>query len=275
MPQPLISIIIPTYNSSKTLKACLDSVFEQTAYFEVLVIDSLSTDGTLNLLEEYTSKHTNINVYSEKDKGIYDAMNKGMDLAKGEWLFFLGSDDVFYNKDVLTTISKKLTNTDREVVYGDVQIVGDTAWAKNGEIYAGKFSTEKLLNQNICHQAIFYKRDFMLKQVGYYNLDYVKSADWDLNLRFWSKTKFAYTKLTLVKYSVAGFSGNSGDANLSKDFVKNVMHYFNFSPFNHLINTSKFVYYKDVLQLQSEKHPLRYKLGSVKRGIRKVLKKFS
>lgn len=275
MPQPLISIIIPTYNSSKTLKACLDSVFEQNAYYEVVIIDSASTDGTLKLLEGYTAKHVNIKVYSEKDKGIYDAMNKGMDLAKGEWLFFLGSDDVFYNKDVLTTISKKLTNTDREVVYGNVEIVGDTAWAKNGEIYAGKFTTEKLLNQNICHQAIFYKRDFMLEHIGYYNLDYVKSADWDLNLRFWAKTKFAHAELTIVKYSVAGFSGNTGDANLSKDFVNNVMRYFNFSPFSHLINTSKFIYYGDVLRLQRENHPLRYKLGTVKRGIGKVLNKFS
>ncbi len=275
MSQPLISIIVPTFNSSKTLKACLDSVFEQNTSFEVLIIDSASTDGTLNLLEHYTSKYANIKVYSEKDKGIYDAMNKGMDLAKGEWLFFLGSDDVFYNKDVLQTISKKLTNTDREVVYGNVEIVGNTAWAKNGEIYAGKFSTEKLLNQNICHQAIFYKRDFKLKHVGYYNLDYVKSADWDLNLRFWSITKFAHTELTIAKYSVEGFSGNSGDAKLSNDFVNNIMRYFNFSPFNHLINTSKFVYYSDVLKLQQETSPLRYKLGSVKRGIRKILKKFS
>ncbi len=275
MSAPLISIIIPTFNSSKTLKVCMDSVFEQSASFEVLVIDSISTDSTLKILEEYTTKYANIKVYSEKDKGIYDAMNKGMDLAKGEWLFFLGSDDVFYNKDVLSTISKKLTNTDREVVYGNVVIVGDTAWAKDGEIYAGKFTTEKLLNQNICHQAIFYKKEYLLKHIGYYNLDYVKSADWDLNLRFWAKTKFAHTELTIVKYSVAGFSGNSGDSNLSKDFVNNVMRYFNFSPFNHHINTSKFVYYNDVLRLQRENHPFRYKLGSVKRGIRKVLNKFS
>lgn len=273
--RPLISIIIPTFNSSKTLKACLDSVFEQSASFEVLIMDAVSTDGTLKILDEYTLTYANIKVYSDKDKGIYDAMNKGMDLAKGEWLFFLGSDDVFYDKDVLSTISKKLTNTDREVVYGNVLIVGDTAWAKNGEIYAGKFTTEKLLNQNICHQAIFYKRDYMLEHVGYYNLDYVKSADWDLNLRFWAKTKFAHTELTITKYSVEGFSGNSGDANLSRDFVNNVMLYFNFSPFNHFINTSKFVYYKDVLRLQQENHPLRYKLGSVKRSIRRVLNKFS
>ena len=130
MQNPLFSIIIPTFNSSKTLKECLDSLFEQSFNsYEVLIIDSVSTDATLSVLKEYTSKYPNIKVYSEKDNGIYDAMNKGMSLAKGDWLYFLGSDDTFYNSRVLSHVSNAIGNTTKKVVYGNVEIVGTTAWA--------------------------------------------------------------------------------------------------------------------------------------------------
>ena len=276
MQSPLFSIIIPTFNSSKTLKECLDSVFEQSFNsYEVLIIDSVSTDGTLDLIKNYTSEHANLKVYSEKDNGIYDAMNKGMSLAKGDWLYFLGSDDTFHNTRVLSHVSNTIGNTSKKVIYGNVEIVGNTSWAKNGEVYAGRFTTEKLLNQNICHQAIFYNRFYILNNIGNYNLDYVKSSDWDHNLKCWAKAEFEYTDLIVARYSVAGFSGNVGDENLSRDFVNNVISYFGFSLFDPLLNTSDFVFYKDVLAKQKEKHYLRYSFGTINRIFKKIINKLS
>ncbi len=274
--QTLISIIIPTFNSSKTLKNCLESIFAQDfSSYEILIMDSVSTDETLVIANSYTSKYSNIKIYSEKDKGIYDAMNKGMNLAKGDWLFFLGSDDSFYNSEVLSKISKVISNTNKKIVYGNVEIVGNNAWAKNGEVYAGKFTIQKLLNQNICHQAIFYNRIFLKENIGNYNLSYTKSSDWDLNLKCLSKAEFEFTDLIVAKYSVEGFSGNTRDVNLSNDFVNNVTRYFGFSLFNPIINNNSFVFYNDVLKKQKESAYLRYCIGSLGRIIKRIFKKMS
>ncbi|MDR2410857.1 MAG: glycosyltransferase, partial [Bacteroidales bacterium] len=86
---PVLSIIIPTYNSSKTINRCLDSILCQSySNYEILVMDGLSSDNTLELVKAYNDRR--IQIYSGKDNGIYDAMNKGIALAKGEWLYFSG-----------------------------------------------------------------------------------------------------------------------------------------------------------------------------------------
>lgn len=275
MTQPLISIIIPVKNSVQTIKACLESVFNQTfSSLEVLILDAVSTDGTLEEIKNFSKSEDRLRIYSEKDKGTYDAMNKGVQLAKGKWLFFLGSDDQLFDQLVLEKISKVMSHTKAKVVYGNVLIVGDTAWAKDGEIYAGKFTTSKLLNQNICHQAIFYQRDFLAKEIPPYNLDYFKSADWDLNLHCWSKGEFAYTDCIISRYATDGISANSHDHKLSVDFVSNVIKYFGFTLFDPLINHQDFVYYKDVLKLQKERNPFRYLTCRLKSVFLRIIHKF-
>jgi glycosyltransferase involved in cell wall biosynthesis len=131
MTQPLISIIIPVKNSVQTIKACLESVFNQTfSSLEVLILDAVSTDGTLEEIKNFSKSEDRLRIYSEKDKGTYDAMNKGVQLAKGKWLFFLGSDDQLFDQLVLEKISKVMSHTKAKVVYGNVLIVGDTAMEK-------------------------------------------------------------------------------------------------------------------------------------------------
>src|SRR5215216_6167566 len=118
---PLLSIIIPTYNSEKTLSCCLQSVLNQTFKdFEILIIDGLSSDNTINVIKGYNN--SKIRVYSEKDKGIYDAMNKGIEKSAGEWLYFLGSDDQFFNEYVLEAIfqGNKDILKHSDYVYGNV-----------------------------------------------------------------------------------------------------------------------------------------------------------
>ena len=269
----MFSIIIPTFNSSNTINMCLESVLNQTfSNFEIIIIDGVSDDNTLELINIYQKEHSNIKIYSEADNGIYDAMNKGIKLANGNWLFFLGSDDTFFNFDILNQINDFIGETSKKVIYGNVKIIGNTTWAKNNEIYAGRFNTKKILNQNICHQAIFYNLQFVNETIGSYNTSYKKSADWDFNLKCWAKHEFEFINITVANYSVEGFSGNIGDENLSKDFVNNIIEYFNFSVFNPLINNYDFVYYRDVLIKQKESNVLRYYFGRI---TKLILKKIS
>ncbi len=120
-------------------------------------MDGNSSDNTIELVKSF--KDLRIRINSEPDQGVYDAMNKGIEKAKGEWILFLGSDDKLYNDEVLSDIAKVLKRTNKGVVYGDAQIDGNVSWAKGDKIYGGKFSLYRLLRRNICHQAIFYKRE--------------------------------------------------------------------------------------------------------------------
>ncbi|WP_207511696.1 glycosyltransferase family 2 protein [Longitalea luteola] len=223
---PFFSIIIPTFNSAATVREALDSVLMQTfAEFEVLVIDGISNDGTLQILKEYQIKDSRIRFISEQDKGTYDAMNKGIRLSKGDWLYFLGSDDALFSNDTLSQVFQKAKETDSAVIYGNVKLDGDTGWARHNEIYAGEFNLRKLLSQNICHQAIFYQRK-VFKEIGLYNDRYKICADWDFNLRCFSRYKFAYLNIIVAHYYGGGKSSVTEDTIFSKDRIYNIAAYF-------------------------------------------------
>ena len=163
-----ISIIIPTFNSAKTLAVCLDSILKQSfTDFEVLIMDGLSTDNTLEIAKSYDD--IRLIISSEKDNGIYDAMNKGITQSKGEWIYFLGSDDRLFNKNVFSEVYEIQKKGNSKIIYGNVLIEGQAGWAKNGQIYDGEFSLSKLIERNICHQAIFYKKE-VFDKLGLYNI---------------------------------------------------------------------------------------------------------
>src|SRR3982750_4096075 len=104
---PLLSIIIPTFNSQITIERCLESLSKQTFRdFEILVIDGGSEDNTIGLVKEKQPVLPAVTLVSEKDEGTYDAMNKGIGLSTGTWLYFLGSDDWLYNEQVLQNVFK-------------------------------------------------------------------------------------------------------------------------------------------------------------------------
>ena len=150
-----------------------------------------------------------------------------MDAATGNWLIFLGSDDSFYDETVLQERSPAAQTT-AKVLYGNAKIIGDTGWAKDGEIYAGEFDLHKLLNQNICHQAMFYNSEFIRNEIGYFNLRYKKSSDWDFNLRCWAKHPFQYMDMTVANFLAGGFSTDSNDQAITDRFCgqyKNLFQY--------------------------------------------------
>ena len=263
MKTPSFSIIIPTYNSATKIGSALDSVlFQDFNNFEVILIDGLSADNTVSILESYLNKDKRTHFISEKDNGIYDAMNKGIDGAKGEWLYFMGSDDELFDRGVLQAVADAAIGTACTVIYGNAQIIGNTSWARDGDIYDGPFDWKKLSKKNICHQSIFYNTKFIREAVGYFNLAYPLCADWDFNLRCMSKTTFHYINQTIAKFHAGGIStDNYMDAQFSKDFLKNFLSYFKLSVFDPRINNIHFSHYEELLLLQRKQNYLKYATG--------------
>lgn len=209
---PFFSIIIPTFNSAKTVQKCIESVIYQTfTNFEVLIIDGVSSDNTLQIASDFSDSR--IKILSEPDKGIYDAMNKGIKLAKGSWLYFLGSDDSLYDENVLEAVVIEIHKHKVDVIYGNVLM------KPSNRIYDGEFTYEKMQTVTLCHQAIFYKKK-IFKDFGLYNIRYKVLADHDMNLNwlFSSKHKNLFIDKIIAQYSESGFSSYFIDKEFEKDF---------------------------------------------------------
>jgi glycosyltransferase involved in cell wall biosynthesis len=201
-----LSVIIPTFNAEMTIESCLDSLMCQTYQdFEICIIDGASSDGTVDKVNQFCTKFKNIKIVSEPDKGTYDAMNKGIAIAQGDWLYFLGSDDQIYDEHVFSDIFNTTLARRCGIMYGSVHINGDTPWAKDGQIYDGEFPIRKLLERNICHQAVFYKKT-LFDKLGNYNVQYPVCADWAVNLRFFPRTTPKYIDRIIANFQGGGIS---------------------------------------------------------------------
>jgi glycosyltransferase involved in cell wall biosynthesis len=223
---PKISIIIPTFNSERVIGRCLNNILRQTyKNYEIIIADGASVDWTLSIINDYMAEYKAIKLLSKLDSGIYDAMNSGVTLATGDWCYFIGSDDEFYDNNVLSTFSSLAESTDADMIYGNAQVVGDVSWAKDGTIYDGHFDFEKITKKNICHQAIFYRLD-SLRRIGPYNVKYRICADWDMNLRFWAYGQCKFVDFIVAKFNSGGATTNSGDPVFRSDFLKLKEQYF-------------------------------------------------
>jgi glycosyltransferase involved in cell wall biosynthesis len=268
--RPYFSIILPTYNAGLTIQASVKSILSQSFKdFELLIIDGLSTDNTLALAPAVASDDTRLKCFSEADEGIYDAMNKGIDRAKGKWIYFIGADDSLLNSDVLQNVADYITaNNQGMVFYGNVLISGDTNWAYDGQIYDGSFTLNKLIQRNICHQAIFYNLDFIRNGIGFFNKKYVICADWDFNLRCWSKSSFIFMGLIIAQFNAGGESTLTfEDLEFSNDLIPNLLSYFKISPFNEIVNQPDFPQAGKLLVFQKRNSYPRYILDRIKKKI--------
>lgn len=242
---PFFSIIIPTYNSEKYIGKCLESIRAQgCSDYEIIIQDGLSKDRTPDLIKEFieTNGDSTIILASEKDNGIYDAMNRGIAKAKGSWLLFLGSDDHLYDDEVLGDIRTALQQSSVDMLYGDVKINGHSHWAADGEVYAGEFTREKLFQKNICHQAIFYNRT-IFEKLGSFETRYTVCADWDLNHRCFAGVRTAYTPRIVSNF----FSGGESTGRGHDDFTDwesgiKLKRYYRISYFNRLLSTYSSVF---------------------------------
>ncbi|MFN4762865.1 glycosyltransferase family 2 protein [Gillisia sp. Q332] len=209
MPEkPLISIITVNLNDLEGLKRTMTSVFEQTfKEFEYIIIDGGSTDGS----KEYIERHSNkIDTWvSEKDSGIYNAMNKGIKAASGEYLLFLNSGDTFYNMKVLSKVNEYVKD-DWDILFGNVQLYGHSKKELNKlVIYPEKLTFSFFFSNTIIHQAAFIKRE-LFDEVFYYNEDLKFVSDWEFFLCAICKFNYSYKKLdfTVTNFNMNGFSSD-------------------------------------------------------------------
>jgi glycosyltransferase involved in cell wall biosynthesis len=191
-----ISIIIATYNAAATLNACLESIYRQSyPNLEIIVIDGKSDDGTLAILQEHTGRLAFWK--SEKDEGVYDAMNKGVQYATGQWVYFLGSDDVLLQgfSDMATELCDPST-----IYYGNVFAEGKTR--------LGELTRYQIAKSGIYHQAIIYPKSVFDKY--HYDRLYKIAADFALTLQLCGNSpyKFVYKNHTLANFNHEGLSKN-------------------------------------------------------------------
>lgn len=212
----LLTIIVVTYNAAKTLQTCLDSVFMQTyPNLHLVVIDGNSTDGTQDILKANTNK---INYWkSEPDGGIYDAMTKALERAKGEWIYFLGADDELLSD--FSTMVLELANPNY-VYYGSVLTRGLKPLGPVSDYYLAKHG---IIQQSIIYPKVVFERYA-------YNLKYKSSADFALNMMaFGDKDlKFIHLNYVIAKFADTGVSGQSRDMVFEQDKPALILKNFGF-----------------------------------------------
>lgn len=214
MNNPLVSVVIVVYNAGSTIGQAMESVLHQTyRNVELLVIDGGSKDNTLEVIAAYQSR---IGYFiSEEDKGIYDAMNKGIAAAKGDWILFLGADDAFYTDTVLEKIFENADLGKADLLYGDVE------FSSNKRRYGAEKNYNRLIEQNICHQAIFYSRK-LFQSWGNYNTRYSILADYEMNLRLFrlQELEMRYIPIVITLFNDKGASNVSIDRYFHEDMLR-------------------------------------------------------
>jgi len=218
-PCPLFSFIIPTFNSGGTLQNTLGSLsLQRCRNFEVIIVDGASTDNTLNLVERFSQSEKDIGiiVISEIDNGIYDAMNKGIKLSSGKYIYFLGSDDRLYDETTLEKVSLFIDeHPGADIVYGDIVFTGDktgNASKREGAI-RNRIAYLKILDKigvflrlNISHQAMFARREILTDG---FSLRYRLAADYDWYLKQKEEgRRFKHTGENIACFNVSGASSD-------------------------------------------------------------------
>ena len=206
MDKPMVSIVIVTRNVEADLPACLQSIRLQSYQnLQIIIFDGDSTDGTIEIIR----KNENIISYwqSEPDKGIYDAMNNVVKKAAGQWIYFLGADDVLLPG--FSEMASRLVNPSA-IYYGDC--LTDTS-LKLG----GVFSAYRLTKMNVCHHAVLYPRAVFSKY--HYPVQYPVYADHALNIQCWGDRSFSrsYIPIEIARFKTTGFSSTTKDELFKKE----------------------------------------------------------
>lgn len=222
-----ISLITATYNSGRVLRTTLESVLKQTySDIEYIIIDGASKDNTMDLVHEYEPLFNGrIKWISEPDKGIYDAMNKGIRMATGDIVGIINSDDFYHRTDVLSRVAEAFEEPGVQAVYGDVRFVHPGDLDKTIRYYSSKVFSPKLFRYGFmpAHPTFFtYKKYF--EEFGYYKTDYKIAADYELLVRFLyvHKLQAKYLPLDFMKMRTGGVSTASVRSNilLNKEIVR-------------------------------------------------------
>lgn len=239
--QPKLSVITIVYNNVRDIERTVLSVLNQTyANIEYLVIDGASNDGTLEILEKYEDRLANL--ISEKDKGIYDAMNKGLALASGDYILFMNSGDEIYASDTVKNVFASAPDAD--IYYGETEMY-DENWKSLGqrrhkvpETFTWK---DFKYGMSISHQAIYIRRTLTEP----YDPQYKLSADIDWIIKAAKKAvKIVNTRMYVAKYLVGGMSKKKHRQSLIERFHIFSKH-FGLIPnlFNHAVIAGNLAFY--------------------------------
>ena len=204
------SIITAVFNNKDLVKGALDSVHSQVdVSYEHLIMDGGSTDGTLEFIHSLNLPH--LKIESGKDKGIYDALNKGVEKAAGDIIGILHSDDLYTSSDVLKKVEKLFQNG-ADVVYADLEYVSrDDINNVFRKWRSGTFSSLDLRLGWVAPHPTFFVKKSVYEEVGEYNLNYRISGDYDFILRVLSNPKYkvSYLPETIIKMRLGGESTKS------------------------------------------------------------------
>ncbi|MET3977584.1 glycosyltransferase involved in cell wall biosynthesis [Mucilaginibacter sp. UYP25] len=219
---PVVSIVIATYNAAKVLEGAIKSITAHAPQnTELIIIDGNSTDGTIDLLQQY-DEHITL-WQSEPDNGIYYALNKGAGLFKGKWVYFMGADDrLLPGFGKMTSLLRKPDT----LYYGDVET--------DGPLFLGEFTEYRLAKFCINHQTIFYPAKVFKKYS--YNTRYKVLADYELNIACWGNKNFKkqYWPIQVAFYSTKGYSSVATDDLFQEDklsLIKENMSWFTYLRF--------------------------------------------
>jgi glycosyltransferase involved in cell wall biosynthesis len=210
--KPKLSIITVVYNAEKFIEETINSVISQSyENIEFLIIDGKSKDNTLEIIDKYMN---NISILvSEKDSGIYDAMNKGMKLAHGDYVTFLNAGDTYIDKNTLKKIFNQV-NDDVDVIYGDyIAILNNKKVDKKAKPFIRE-NLFKYVTSTVCHQAIFVKRDIYPS----YSLSYTLKGelDWYFNILNVKPIISKYIPIPIVFYKRGGLGEQKYILNLNE-----------------------------------------------------------
>lgn len=210
---PKVSIVIATFNAMVHLPECLASIQRLgRTDLEIVIVDGGSTDGTVEYVRSLEWPH--LRWVSEKDKGIYDALNKGARMAKGTWVQFLGSDDRLL--EGFSRLADQLSDPDT-IYYANSEewYYGDTK--PDYILLGGKFSNYRIAKYPVNHQAIVYPTKIFATHS--YNLKYRIFADYALNIQLWGNRQYKkrYIPLYIASYNMNGFSSTMRDMEFRAD----------------------------------------------------------
>lgn len=214
MTHPKISVVTVCYNAASTIEETIKSVLSQRDFiYEYIIVDGNSIDNTIDIISTFIDNK--IKLMSELDEGIYDAMNKGIRIATGDFIIFLGADD----KLIPNSLEKVLSY----ITHNNIIYYGDVIFKPSNIIYDGKFDRYKMAFANICHQAMLFPVT-LLKQYEY-NTKYRFYSDWVSNMRFIKLgVELRYIPLVISEFSTSGVS-QVGDINFQNDRENLILSY--------------------------------------------------
>ena len=206
-----ISLITVTFNSEKYLSHCIESVLSQTHQnIEHIIIDGNSTDGTVAIIKQY--QHSISSWISEPDKGMYDAINKGLKLATGDVIGILNSDDMLASKDAIASIVKTFEEQNVDSVYGDLEYVDKQNPNRVFRVWKGKTYSRNLFKLGwMPGHPTFYIKKSAIDSFGGYENHYHTAADYEFMARYLYKHKISsfYLPKLIVKMRTGGASNKN------------------------------------------------------------------